>query len=484
MQLKGFIGGSYTSRAIAFDQQRCVNLFPEIDESQLGKEAQIGFLVSTPGLSVVSSAGSSAGRAGGVYATSTGRLFFINGDKLEEKTSITGASTSIGTLSTSTGPVCMTDNGLQLVVVDGTYGYTYGLGVGGSFAKITDADMPKASRCAYQDGYVIFNDVGSQKFYITALLNASDIGTLDFASAEGSPDRLVSIIDCHRELWLLGEQSTEIWVNTGNSVFPFERVNGSFIEHGCSAAQSVSKIDNTIFWLGGGDSGHGIVWRAEGFSPKRISTHAIENYISKYATSISDAYAYCYSESGHQFYVLSIPGLSSSLCYDVATGLWHERSSIKDFGEITEEDSRHRSNGYAYFSGKHVVNDYETNDIYEMSMDHNKDGASPIRWKRATPFISSGLKRVFFRRLQIDIQAGIGDQTTSTAPIVLMRYTDDGVSWSTPRDANSGKAGDYLHRCIWNSLGCSRSRCIEISGQSDSKVILMGAEIELEQGDN
>ena len=319
MKFKGFVGGSYQVRGITFDAQRCVNLYPEIDESLEGKDGQIGFLAGTPGLELKLTLPDSPGRAGGLYYASVKRTFCVAGSTLFE---IKGTTyNQIGKLSTSNGPVCMTDNGQQLAIVDGTYGYVYTF-ASDTFARITDPDMPKANRCAFIDQYVLFNDVGTSKFYWSDLLDASSVDALDFASAEGQPDILNSLAVLHRQVWLFGDSTTEIWMDTGGTDSAFARIDGVFIEVGCVAPQSVQKLNNSLIWLGNGDSGYGIVWRSEGLQPKRISTHAIEYQLSLLG-DLSGATSWAYTDGGHQFYVLNVPGAKTSWVYDCASSLWH-----------------------------------------------------------------------------------------------------------------------------------------------------------------
>ena len=199
--------------------------------------------------------------------------------------------TTIGTIGTVSDTVSMASNGTEIILVDGSAGYLINT-TANTVTQITDPDFPNGVRRAtYQDGYFIVAGDNSQKFYISGLLNGSAWDGLDFASAEGAPDNTIGLISDHRELWLFGDTSAEIWVNTGNADFPFERSGNAFIEHGCAAAASVAKLDNTVFWLGADDRGSGIVWRAQGYTPVRISTHAVEKAISGYA-DISDAVAF------------------------------------------------------------------------------------------------------------------------------------------------------------------------------------------------
>jgi hypothetical protein len=478
MKFPGFVGGAYQSRATSFDSQRCINLYPEIDESRSGKDGQIGFLAGTPGKTLLMTLPDSPGRAGGLYEASNGRTFCVSGKTLYELTS-ESAYTAIGTLGTESGAVCFTDNGLQLALVDGSQGYVYTFATS-TFAVITDPNMPKASRCCFIDQYVIYNEIGTGRFYWSALLDASNVDALDFATAEGLPDNLNSLIAMHRQLWLFGDKSVEIWVDTGSSAQTFARIDGTFIEHGCIASQSVAKIDNTVLWLGAGDTGHGIIWRAEGLMPRRVSTHAVEYALSK-CGDLSGATAYTYCDGGHQFYVLQVPGSDTTWVYDVACGLWHERAAWSN--GVWSKDW---SNGHCFSWDKHILNDSRNGRIYWMNVDERTNAGDALRWLRSSPFLSNSLRRMFHFRLQVDLQAGVGLQSgQGEDPYILMRYTNDGGrTWSAPRTAGMGPVGNYTYRAIWNALGQSRTRAYEVSGSDPVPVFILNAEVEVAQGSN
>jgi hypothetical protein len=71
----------------------------------------------------------------------------------------------------------------------------------------------------------------------------------------------------------------------------------------------------------------GIVYRANGYTAQRISTHAVEWQIQQYG-NLSDAIAYTYQQDGHSFYVLIFPSANTTWVFDVATSLWHERAAF------------------------------------------------------------------------------------------------------------------------------------------------------------
>lgn len=127
MRFQGFIGPSYTLQSPNVDAQRCINLYPEMDEAGTGKEREVMSLVGTPGLNLLQTIGS--GPIRGDYTSSLGVLYVASGNTLYSVDSDWNA-TPLGQLLTSTGPVSFADNGLQVVCVDGPYGYYVTIGEG------------------------------------------------------------------------------------------------------------------------------------------------------------------------------------------------------------------------------------------------------------------------------------------------------------------------------------------------------------------
>jgi hypothetical protein len=476
MRFPGFIGPSYTLRTVNVDCQRCINLYPELVESGKGKEGEVAVLLSTPGLLLKVTIG--AGPIRGTYTASNGQLFVVSNTKIYR---VSGAwvATELGTLNSNSGHVSMADNGISLVAVDGTDGYVVTLS-SGAFAEITDPDFLGADQVTYQDGYFIFNKPDSGQFYITEL-NSTNIDALDIATSEGSPDNIVAILSENRNLWLFNERTTEVFFNSGNADFPFERIQGAFIEQGCAAPFSVAKIANSVLWLGRNEFGQGVVYMAQGYQPKRISTHAVEQEIQSYG-DISDANAYVYQENGHDFYVLNFTNADTTWVYDFSTNMWHERVYTNQ-GAF----ERHRANYHAFAHSTHVVGDYENGKLYALSSSTYSDNGSEITRRRTAPHLSAGLKRVQFNSFQLDIESGVGlDGATTTQgndPQAMMRFSDDGGhTWSNEKWTSFGKIGQTKRRALWRRLGTSRDRVYEITITDPVPVTLIGAEVDAVPG--
>jgi hypothetical protein len=385
-----------------------VNLFPEAVPDG-GKEP--GFLNRAPGLRLLANMGD--GPVRGLWQFG-GYGYVVSGEVLYRVDSIWRVI-PIGTVSGSSGPVSMSDNGTQMFIACNGPSFIYN-SLTLEFKQIDDPDFPGAVTVGYINGYFVFNEPNSQRIWITTLLDGTSIDPLDFASAEGSPDGLVSLIVDHREIWLFGTNSVEVWYDAGTSPFPLVPVQGAFNEVGCIAAFSVAKLDNGLFWLGADARGKGIVYRANGYAAQRISTHAVEWQIQEYG-NLSDALAYTYQQDGHSFYVLIFPSANATWVFDVATSLWHERAAF-----INGSFTRHRSNCQMSFSDEVVVGDHELGNIYAFDLNVFSDAGEVQKWLRswrALPVGTNDLKRTAQHSLQLDAETGAINSSVTATPFVV-----------------------------------------------------------------
>jgi hypothetical protein len=470
------LGSSYVARSINAADNRMVNLFPEVIPEG-GKEP--GFLNRAPGLKFQQTIGTGPIRALWAHQTNGSDFYVVSGTEFYKVTGLTATPTLLGTV-TGTGPVSIADNGTQIFLACNPNGFIYNE-VTNVFAQITDPDFPGALTVGYLDGYFVFNEPDSQKVWVTELLDGTSVDPLDFASAEGSPDGLVAVNVDHREAWLFGTDSIEVWYNAGQADFPLTRIQGAFNEIGCVASFSIAKLDNGLFWLGTDARGQGIVYRANGYTGVRVSTHAIEYAIAQYG-NISDAVAYTYQQEGHAFYVLTFPSANATWVYDVATQAWHERAG---WNTATGQFTRHRSNCQCNFGGNTVVGDYENGNIYTLDLDVYADNGGIQKWLRswrALPTGQNNLKRTAQHSLQLDCESGTGLVTgQGSDPEIMLRFSDDGGhTWSNEHISKMGKIGEYYRRVFWRRLGMTlklRDRVYEVSMTDPVKTAIMGAEL-------
>lgn len=475
-RFNGFIGPSYTSQSVNVDCQRTVNMFPEVNALSTGKAGEVASLVPTPGLTLLATLPHSPIR--GSWTTSTGVLYTVHGVKLYKILSDWTYS-EMGELLTSSGNVSLSDNGIHLVLVDGTYGYTCKLS-DNTFARITDADFYAADQVTYQDGYFILNKANSNQWFISGL-NDITFDPLDIASAEGSPDNVVGVISSNQNVYVFGAKSTEIYYNSGDADFPFARIQGAVLDFGCSAPFSIAKILGDCYFIGGDSLGSGVVYRIHGLQTQKISTPAIESVIRSLTSSqVASSTAFSYQQGGHLFYCLNLTGTKTTFVYDASTELWHERTYLNLW--FLE---RHRAQCHSVAYGKNVVGDYESGKLYSLDPTCYTDNGIPIARIRTAPHITKDLKFITHNEFILDMETGTGTDGTGQGidPQVVIRWSDDGGhTWSNEKQAASGKIGEYKKRVKFRRLGMSRDRVYEVKITDPVKVVLIGAQLDLEEG--
>ncbi len=471
--LTPILGQAYVARSVNAADNRMVNLFPEaIPEGGMTS----GFLNRAPGLRLLATIGT--GPIRGLWTHSTGGYdaYVVSGSEFY-KIDTEYNATLLGTVSGS-GPVSIADSGTQIFLACNPDAYVYTEATN-TFVQITDPDFAGAATVCYIDGYFAFNQPNTQIIWVTGIFDATQIDPLAFAAAESSPDQVVAVVSNNREVWVFGQGTTEVWYDAGTIPFPLAPIQGAYNEIGCLAPFSIAKLDNSIFWLGADPRGYGIVYRNQGYTGKRVSTHAIEYAIQQYG-DISDAEAYTYQEEGHAFYVLNFPKANATWVYDVATGAWHERASWNNGFFM-----RHRGQCQMNFNSQTIVGDFENGNIYALDLNVYSDNGDIQKWVRSwrpLPPNQNNLKRTAQHTLQLDCQSGVGlNLGQGSDPQVMLRWSDDGGhTWSSEHWISMGKIGEYGYRAIWRRLGMTtklRDRIYEISGTDPNKIVIVGAEL-------
>lgn len=462
MRFEGFIGQTYTGLGLAPDAERLKNWYPETAAVGSHPKAPIWYY-PTPGLRLFTNCSAAVGPVRAMIDTND-RCFAIVGERLYEIFE-DGTNNDCGYV-TPNGIASMASNGKQLFIASDQQGFVFDLAGKDGLVGIATDQFSGAAMAACVDGYFIALNPNSRRAQSSSLYDGLVWDALDFGLAEGSADNLISMFADHRELWFFGKKRVEVFSNTGADGFPFERNPGAYIETGIAAAASVAKLDNTIFWLGADERGSGIVWKAAGYQPVRVSTHAIEWHIEKYKESgkrIDDAIGWTYQQGGHTFYVLTFPSADATWVLDEATGLWHERTWLDT---QRGRESAHLGRCHSFSFGKHLVGSRVDGKIYEMRTDVYDDDGNPIRRVRTSPHLAEEQKWFIYSLLQLEMDFGVGLQLgQGSDPQIMLRCSDDGgKTWGNERRAGLGKSGESEYtQAQWRSLGRSRRRAFEVS---------------------
>jgi hypothetical protein len=389
--------------------------------------------------------------------TFNGVLHAVRDDELMRIDSA-GTASVLGTIGSAGGPVDMVQMLTQLVIGDGAQLYVWD---GSSITTISDYVL--GDSLAFVDQRVLFPLRGTQKFQWTGLGDATQIDALDFASAEGSPDRLVAIVSNLRELLLLGETSGEVWLSVGGSE-AFARSEAEFLQVGCAAARSALLVGDTPMWLGRDADGQAQVYAGRG---QRVSTRAIEERFE--GIDVANARAYTYSDGGSRFYCLNVPNVDTTLCFDLTFKEWHERAEL-----VAGAYAPWRPTCHAFAYGKHYFGAADGK-IYRLDAGaHDFAGSVKVR-DRIAPVISSpDMRKLKYSRFDLLSERGFGGA-------VMLRFSDDnGATWSAWRTDSAGAVGEYRERVRFNRLGSARDRVFQVRATDAVPFNPVAANVEVE----
>lgn len=448
-----------------------------------------------------------------VSAVATGTIYLgqtLQGAGITAGTIITALGTGTGGIGTYTISTAHT-------IVTGITMYALNFSVlpssDGAFSGGTSVDIV--------DNYFVYNNPGSQQWGSSNLLSPISTST-SYALKDGAPDKLVALIVDHREVYLMGEASSEVWTDVGAVPFPFQRIPGTSTQHGIAAQFSVARLGNSFAYVSRNNRGQAQIMQMQGYIPQRISTHAVENSITN--QYIDDAIAYTYQLEGHEVYVCTFPTLNLTWAFDVTTGMWHKWLGMASDGTYM----RHWSNCSASFQGKVLVGDYSNGKIYSLDKLNYTDNGTNVRRLRRAPHLITDMQRQYFDELQIQFQPGVGTTglsfgTTNTSyigvnytilsnqtltipaistfvlgvansltPIVnttnpkaMLRWSNDGGStWSNEHWTSIGQLGKYKNRAIWRRLGMARDRVFEVSISDPVNAVIISANLKSSGAEN
>jgi hypothetical protein len=385
-----------------------------------------------------------------------------------------------------------------------------------SVLPATDGSFTGGTIVDIVDNYFVYNKPSTQQWAASNILSPITY-SLSFASKFTGPDDLVSLICDHGQVYLLGENTSEVWADVGTFPFPFQRIPGSASQHGIASAFSISRVGNSFAYLSRNIRGQAVIVMMNGYFPTRISTHAVENsLVNQY---VGDAVAYTYQLEGHETYVISFPTLDLTWAYDIATGLWHKWLWV-DNNNVYH---RHRTQCSALFQGIVLAGDWQNGQIYQLDLNNYTDNGGTIRRLRRAPHLVSDLQRQYFDELQIQFQPGVGTTGLSTdlgktfnTPLVInsnqiliitskqslyigldtqnlntenpqamLRWSNDGGStWSKEYWSSIGQLGKYKNRIIWRRLGWSRDKVFEVVVTDPIKCVIVSANLKASVGEN
>jgi hypothetical protein len=466
------VGGSYRDDTRPWSVQDTVNFIPVQAEKQGTRSPAL--LRGAPGLDAISltgDAGTPSGPCRGLH-NAEGTLFGVYGNALWE-IGTTGKCINRGNVP-GVERVSMAHNqvagGNQLAIAANGAGYVWDTS-NSTFQQITDDGFPGAMAFTFIDGYLFAADPSGNFVFNSSLADALTYNTLDRAQAEAQPDKIVGIIATHEQLWVFGERTVQPFskrdLTSDNPYQPFAADGNMSMEVGCASGRTICQMDNSVFWLGNDN----IVYRADGYTPQRVSTHAIEQAIAR--ANAAQAFAFTHEDRGHKVYYLTLPD-GETWGFDAASGEWHRRQS---YGL-----KRWRLNDLVKWGQRWVGGDYAIGKLYALNWSTQAEGSAPLERRRVLGVVADSQNPIIVNGLEV--VADTGEQASVTTNMDVRYSRDGGRNWSDWRKLSMGATGDFVQRLQMRRFGRGRQWVFDVRITDPVRADIMAASWMPEQCDD
>ncbi len=463
-----FVGGAYRSRSENIAADVCINLYPEVTESEGAKKAT---LIGTPGLNILLSLASAGCR--GIFSQDDTTIAVV-GDIIYTVDIAQASATSIGTIADdglAASMACNGRGGEQLVIVAGGQLKVVTLTTNAVSAAIALPLTNAPTVVVFINGYFVLQEENSVRRWFSALENGTSWDALDFFATSQTSDNGVGLVAIHDRLWCLGSTTSSLYYDSGDADNPFVPYPGSVILTGLVSPSALTILGESVLWLAESDQGSRQIVMATGSQPQTISTPAIEFALGRYAR-VDDCEAYSYEQEGHSFAWFTFPSGDETWVFDLKTNQWHQRES---WDEATGTSHHWRARGLCQSGAKLVTGDWTTGELYTLDLDVFTDACGVLRRVRRAPYLSSENQWLTISRVELGIEAGVGLTTGqgSDPKVMLSVSRDSGHTWGPVVTALLGPLGTYQTSAIWRRLGRVRADrlVLEVSQTDPVKTI-------------
>lgn len=463
----GFCGPAYVAPSPIIDDEMAINCYVEISESEGAATKKA--LLTTPGRKKLATLPESKVPNG---FTVNGRTFFA-ASNLYEVNGL-GQVTNWGSLGASpVNPTMQAANETQLVILNNGNLYVFTLATNTLVAVNMGQFNGPVAQIWMVDGYIIATIQNSHTFQQSNLEDATTWSGLNISTISYFPDNIVSMSVIYRELWFQSAKRMIGYYNAGAGFPVFIPVQGAQVEHGAAATFGAVVAGDTLLWLDADEDGALIARRLDGYSATRVSTHATELAWQQYAKT-SDVVAWSYQENGHYFATWVFLSANQSWTFDVTESLkadeslWHQRGYWETASGQYIAD---RAMCHTLNFGIHMVGDWASGNIYQLSSNFQDDDGNPRRGLRRSPTLIAGNRWMYFDEIEFVMETGLGPQPplldgngNPRPPQIMLRWSNDGgKTWSNTYFLSIGFAGEYGIRVIKRMLGRARKRLWEVS---------------------
>jgi hypothetical protein len=369
------------------------------------------------------------------------KVFLVNGNFFVTEI------TSIGNrLSSNVGTVYIAENvNGKILFCDGIGNtmWVYNYSGTPSFASINAGFT--ASYISFQDGYFIaaVKDQPQWRLALDGQLTTwPNIGA--FQSVPDVVKACIPLPGRGGQLFIVGDSHIDSWVDIGASLFPYQKNTGYSIDYGCVSADTISRSENMVAWLGGNKDSGPVIMYTTGGEAIPISTDGINFQFSnlKYP---EESYGFLFKQDGHLLYNLTFTNAEDnySLVYDFNT---------KKFFNVTDQYGNYYiARDVAMFNNKYCCISFNDANVYIMDSEYTTyDGAEIPRVRIANNIRFIDASGFVVNSLTFTVEQG---ENKEPARIDLSISRDGGVSFGNKTGIELNPFAERKNKLIFWNLG-------------------------------
>jgi hypothetical protein len=284
--------------------------------------------------------------------------------------------TKIGEIDTFSGDVFIDENDAkQIAICDkkDIWIYNYNLN---TFTKASIDFTP--GYIAFQDGYFISPDSSNPKWRLSALNDGISwpAAPANIGLFQTKPDNVVACVRLPgrgNNLLVMGKTVSELWINVGYYLFPYQRTSGFNIDYGCLNPATIASGENFVVWIGSNEKSGPVIMYSSGGDIKQISTDGINFRLSKLKHP-EEAYAFLFKQDGHLIYQFTFPHPDDNASYA------YDFNTDKFFNLCDENMNFHIAKRVVAFANSYYFVSFNDSNVYELNSEYTTlDGKEAVR---------------------------------------------------------------------------------------------------------
>jgi hypothetical protein len=281
--------------------------------------------------------------------------------------------TKVANLDSYTGDVFIAENDAhQIGICDKKDIYVFNY-VANTFTKVTAATLGFTPvYLDFQDGYFIAADADQPKFHLSQPNDGTNWSGAVIGALETKPDNVVACVRLPGKgnyLLVMGRTVTELWMDVGYQLFPYQRSSSINFDYGCLNSATIACGEDFVVWVGVNEKSGPAIMFSSGGAVQQISTDGI-NFKLAQLKNPSKSYGFLIKQDGHLLYQLTFADKEDdfTLLYDFNT---------KKFSYLCNEYmDAHVAKRTAFFNDNYYFVSLKDGNLYELSSEYTTyDGA-------------------------------------------------------------------------------------------------------------